>query len=109
MPPWFGRGIRGGEYAVTRYRLVSQKIGFWVAEVEPETGRTNQIRIHFRQIGCPLLGERKYAYGKDFAVKFPRVALHAERIAFDHPATGKRVSFSAPIPQDMKKVMSNEE
>ena len=51
---------------------------FSIVEVEPLTGRTNQIRIHFSKIGHPLVGERKYAFARDYDVKFKRTALHAK-------------------------------
>lgn len=104
-PPYFGKGCHGGQMAVTNYRLAEQCEGWWVAEVEPVTGRTNQIRIHFRQIGHPILGDRKFSFGIRPAVKFPRVALHAERITFRHPATGNVVSFTSPLPPDMRDLL----
>ena len=91
--------------AVTHYEVISRKEGYSVVEVKPETGRTNQIRIHFKSIGHPLLGERKYAFGKDFKVKFRRTALHARELSFTHPITGKKIYLKASIPDDMKKML----
>lgn len=90
-----------GQPARTNYRLLQKHRGFSVMEAEPITGRTNQIRIHFKKIGHPLLGERKYAFGKDFPVKFPRLALHASQLEFTHPITGKVISFRCDRPTDM--------
>ena len=76
-------------------------------EVEPVTGRTNQIRIHFKMIGHPLLGERKFAFGKDFKVKFRRVALHASEIQFKHPLSGKVLYFSSKLADDMNRLIGS--
>jgi RluA family pseudouridine synthase len=97
-----------GKSALTYYRVLEQrKKGFSIVEIEPVTGRTNQIRIHFKILGHPLVGERKFAFGKDFPLKFRRCALHARYIEFNHPATGKRISFYADLPGDMKKFLSS--
>lgn len=88
--------------AITRYQVVSMSEHFSVVEVMPETGRKNQIRIHFKQIGHPLLGERVYAFKKDFPLAFKRVALHALSLSFSHPCTGAPVTFSAPLAEDMR-------
>ncbi len=96
---------RQGKSALTRYRVLKIHQGFSVVEARPLTGRTNQIRIHFRDRGHPLLGERVYAFGRDFPVKFRRLALHAWRISFCHPVTGRPVRIEAPLPEDMRRFM----
>lgn len=88
--------------AVTKYKISERKGDFSVLEVEPVTGRTNQIRIHLKDIGHPIVGESLYAFRKDYKLRFKRVALHAHRIEFKHPATKGRVSFESPLPRDMK-------
>ncbi len=96
-----------GKKALTRYRLLEQRRDFAVIEVEPVTGRTNQIRIHFKSIGHPLVGERKFAFARDYKLRFRRAALHSRRIEFNHPATGQRMSFESPMPDDMEKFLEN--
>lgn len=96
----------GGKMAITDYRVMSVKPDFSVVEIFPRTGRTNQIRIHFREIGHPLLGERIYAFGKDFPVKFRRLALHAGKISFRHPVTGKMIEVESELPEDMKAFLN---
>lgn len=96
-----GRGIP----AVTRYKVVERRGFFSVLEVEPVTGRTNQIRIHLKDIGHPIVGESVYAFRKDYRLRFKRVALHAKRIEFKHPATGERMAFEAPLPSDMENFL----
>ena len=92
--------------AVTQYKIRTIKKGFTVAEVVPKTGRTNQIRIHFSTIGHPLLGERLYAFGRDFAVKFRRLALHASELVWRHPVNNKTVKVFSPLPADMQKFLA---
>jgi len=88
--------------AVTKYKVVEKKGGFSVLEVEPVTGRTNQIRIHLKDIGHPIVGESVYAFRKDYKLRFKRVALHAQKIEFKHPVTGEKMAFVSPLPKDMK-------
>jgi 23S rRNA pseudouridine1911/1915/1917 synthase len=97
---------QAGKPAITRYKVLSVKHLFSVVEVYPLTGRTNQIRIHLGEIGHPILGERLYAFGKDFPVKFNRVALHASQIIFKHPATGKKVTVQAELAKDMENFLN---
>ena len=79
---------------------------FTIVEVQPVTGRTNQIRIHFKELGHPLVGESVYAFRKDFSLRFKRVALHSKAVEFDHPVTGKRMSFNLPLADDMASFIS---
>jgi 23S rRNA pseudouridine1911/1915/1917 synthase len=70
-----------------------------------ETGRTHQIRVHLAAIGHPIVGDDRYG-GVRVGLAAPRPMLHAQSLAFDHPATGQRVHFTAPLPADMAAVMS---
>lgn len=88
--------------ALTHYRVRDYYKDFTVVDVMPLTGRTNQIRIHFAKIGHPLVGEDKYAFRKDFALRFRRTALHAARLEWPHPSTGKMILAEAPLAEDMK-------
>jgi len=88
--------------ALTRYRVIEVHDKFSLLEVEPVTGRTNQIRIHFAKIGHPLLGERLYAFGKDFPLKFRRVALHSHELAWPHPIDGRPCQVACELPDDMR-------
>jgi RluA family pseudouridine synthase len=102
-----GRNVdRGGKLAITRYKVITVKHLFTVVEVYPLTGRTNQIRIHFSELGHPLLGERLYALGRDASVKFGRVALHASEITFKHPQTGKRMTVESELAKDMENFLN---
>jgi 23S rRNA pseudouridine1911/1915/1917 synthase len=75
---------------------------FAVVEVNPETGRKNQIRLHFKAAGHPLVGETRFAFRRDFPLKAKRLMLHAARLEFSDPWTGVRLDFEAPLPGDMR-------
>ena len=91
-----------GEDAVTHYRVINEKNGHSLVSLILETGRTHQIRVHMKHIGHPLIGD--YLYNPD--MKFiSRQALHSYRLAFFHPITGKQMVFTAPLPEDMYRVL----
>jgi 23S rRNA pseudouridine1911/1915/1917 synthase len=89
----------------TNVSLLEERKNFSVVEINPLTGRTNQIRIHFKLIGHPLVGERRFAFAKDFNLKFRRTALHACFLEFVHPLTGEKLSLKADLPDDMNKFL----
>ncbi len=98
-----------GASAITRYKVTERKKHFTIAEVMPLTGRTNQIRIHFKQIGHPLVGERKFAFRRDFKLKAKRLCLHAKGLEFEHPLTRKHLRLHAGIPADLKNFLESSE
>jgi len=91
------------ELAKTAYRVLRQFNNFSLLELKPLTGRTNQLRIQLAKIGNPILGERKYAFGRDFKVKFKRLALHAFYLSFIHPLSLKRVSLEIDLPRESRR------
>ncbi len=96
------RGARGEmRPAVTRYEVLKRGGGFSFVEIEPKTGRTHQIRVHFKAINYPLVSDNLYAPNHPQALGFNRVALHARRIAFDNMFR-ERVVVEAPYPEDFK-------
>lgn len=97
----YNRNKNRSEYAVTRYRVLKKTDSLSVLEVEPVTGRTNQIRIHLKRAGHPIVGESVYAFRKDFGLKFKRIALHAAYIEFTHPVTKERMKYVSGLPEDM--------
>ncbi|MBF0388109.1 MAG: hypothetical protein HQL20_09705 [Candidatus Omnitrophica bacterium] len=94
--------------SVTRYALKQQFRKFAVVEVTPLTGRTNQIRIHFKEVGNPLVGENKFVYRKDFELKFKRTALHASELVFVQPYTKDKVRIEAGLSLDMQNFLERE-
>ena len=98
-----------GKPATTRWRVLAHHAATSVVEVELVTGRYNQIRLHFAHHDQALVGERKYARGKDDPLRAKRVALHAWRLAFPHPLRGHRLEAEAPLPADLRALLANAE
>lgn len=91
-----------GEDAVTHYKVVKEANGHSLVSLRLETGRTHQIRIHMKYLGYPLIGD--YLYNPDMEY-MTRQALHSHHMEFPHPITGEHMSFTAPLPEDMARVM----
>lgn len=84
-----------GREAITGYKVLERKNGFTYIELYPKTGRTNQLRVHLSWLGYPVLGDWLYK-----GATADRLMLHARRIEFNHPLTGKALKFEAPVPDD---------
>ncbi len=109
--------VRGdGRAAVTHYRVLKRFRGHTLVRAELETGRTHQIRVHLDHIGFPLVGDpvygtrRRIPKGASPALiaaldSFKRQALHATRLALEHPLTGKTLEFEVPVPADMASLL----
>ena len=91
-----------GEDAVTHYKVVKEANGHSLVSLRLETGRTHQIRIHMKYLGYPLIGD--YLYNPDMEY-MTRQALHSHHMEFTHPITGEHMSFTAPLSEDMARVM----
>lgn len=99
----------GGKPAQTLYRIKRRFDAHTLVELEPLTGRTHQLRIHCNLIGHPILGDPIYASTIDPVVAEHRLKhhlLHAARLVFRHPATGKEMSLEAPMPRAMLDLMA---
>jgi len=110
-----------GKRSLTQFRVLTRFRGFTALECRPRTGRTHQIRIHLRWVQLPLVGDRVYGGGplwlseikphyrpsqsKDENPLLNRVALHAQRLALEHPVTGKRLEVESPLPKDLRVAM----
>lgn len=93
----------GGRSAITHYRVLEHfPVNAFVA-VRLETGRTHQIRAHLAHVGYPLVGDSLYSRGGD---GFSRPALHASRLEATHPGTNEKCSFVAPLPQDIRGLLT---
>ena len=90
--------------ALTHYRIVKRYKGYTLVELDLKTGRTHQIRVHLSHIGYPVVGDRTYSRKKD-DVGVSRQMLHASRLGFNHPITGRYMEFEAEIPGDMEKIL----
>ncbi len=92
--------FKDGEYACTHYRGLAFYDGYSLVSLSLETGRTHQIRVHMKHIGHPLPGD--FLYNPDYK-KIKRQALHSYRLSFIHPYTNEPITFTAPLPEDMKQ------
>jgi len=97
-----------GMEAISDYRVLERFRDTSLVEIRLQTGKRNQIRIQARLRGHTLIGEQRYVFGPDTLrpVPFPRQALHAYRLMFDHPADGREMRFEAPLPQDLKDLLA---
>ncbi len=112
----------GGKPAVTHYKTIDDLGIATLVECNLETGRTHQIRVHFLQIGCPLLGDPNYGQTttsrlnrniykqlpdetRTAILAFNRQALHARELRLIHPATNKEMKFSCDLPEDMENLL----
>jgi RluA family pseudouridine synthase len=101
------RGDPDAEEAICEYRTLERLRNASLLEVRLQTGRRNQIRVQAALRGHPLVGERRY--GKtagETAIRFERQALHAWRLAFEHPVDGRRIQLEAPLPADFSDLLS---
>lgn len=90
--------------AITDYSVVCEKDGRSIVLASPVTGRTHQIRVQFASIGCPVTGDSLYGTACDM---IPRHALHSWRTIFPHPMSGEQITATAPLPDDMKKLIDS--
>jgi 23S rRNA pseudouridine1911/1915/1917 synthase len=123
LPHW--RVMEDGKPAETRFNVLERLEGATLLELEPVTGRTNQLRIHCAQMGHPIVGDEMYGNrelriadcemkaaaqveqsairNSQFAI---RLCLHASKLAFHHPANGDWISFSSPLPRDITEIIN---
>jgi 23S rRNA pseudouridine1911/1915/1917 synthase len=109
-----------GKNAITHYKVLEDLGYISLIECKLETGRTHQIRVHFSHIKHPLFNDEEYGgnqilkgttftkyqqFIKNCFKILPRQALHAKSLAFNHPVTGKRLSFDSNLPDDMVQVI----
>ena len=96
--------VADGKPAVTEFKVLACFENFTYVECKLQTGRTHQIRVHMAAIGHPLLGDTKYTARKNiFAIDGQ--ALHSHTLSLTHPATGERMNFTAPLPDDMAEIL----
>jgi len=100
-----------GELAITHYRVERHLRQATYLRARLETGRRNQIRVHFAEVSHPVLGDQRYR--PDLAAhpgwKAKRLALHAAVLGFDHPGTGKPVRFEAPLPREFERFLISQQ
>ncbi len=104
--------VRRGKPAKTLWRVIKRYRDASMVEVRLATGRTHQIRVHFSALGHPVLGDKTYGRKTSIRMdntllKIPRQMLHAESLGIEHPISGERLEFHAPLPEDMKETLEH--
>ncbi len=96
-----GQPGKGAKEAVTNYQVVKSGSGYALLDISIETGRKNQIRVHMKEMGHPVAGDKQYGARTN---PIGRLCLHANELSFTHPATGEQVTFKAKMPRDFNRV-----
>jgi 23S rRNA pseudouridine1911/1915/1917 synthase len=94
--------LPGGKMAITHYSVFHRSKNFTFLEVILETGRKHQIRVHCKDAGHPIVGDKRY--GDEKCNPIFRLCLHAQSLEFNHPITGKPMKFTAPVPSSFSKL-----
>jgi 23S rRNA pseudouridine1911/1915/1917 synthase len=91
-----------GKEAITHYRTLTSGARYSMLEITLETGRRNQIRVHLAEAGHPIVGDTMYGNVRENPIG--RLALHARQLGFVHPGTGKKLTFTVPIPEVFRRL-----
>jgi 23S rRNA pseudouridine1911/1915/1917 synthase len=97
---------RRGREARTRYQVVERFAAAALIECQLDTGRTHQIRVHLQHLGHPIVGDPVYRRGAPARIPFGRQALHARELSLVHPRSGRSMTWRAPLPADMKRLVA---
>lgn len=95
--------------AITDYEVRAVFRDFSLLEVQPLTGRTHQIRVHLAEAGHPVAGDRRYGSGRPAKIRLARLFLHAHRLAFRHPVSGRPLAFLSPLPNELASALKSVE
>ena len=90
--------------AETLFKVIKRYDEYTLLDIKPVTGRTHQIRVHLAASGHPIVGDTRYGR-KKIKIRCPRLFLHAYRLSFSHPQTGRKVEFSSSLPEDLEKFL----
>jgi 23S rRNA pseudouridine1911/1915/1917 synthase len=94
------------KFAVTSYKVIKKVNVYTLLDINIGTGRKNQIRVHLSDIGCPIVGDRKYGASAEYV---RRIRLHAYSFSFPHPVTGRTVIVESPMPKEFLMVKEKDE
>jgi 23S rRNA pseudouridine1911/1915/1917 synthase len=98
--------VRNGREAVSHYEVLEALGEAALVQIKIETGRTHQIRVHMAHIKSPVIGDTVYGRGRASTIKADRQMLHAAKLSLNHPISGKRMTFEAPLPEDMEMLLT---
>ena len=93
---------KGAKEAITSYQVVKTGGGYALLDINIETGRKNQIRVHMKELGHPVAGDKQYGARTN---PIGRLCLHANELSFTHPVTGEQITFKAKMPRDFNRVL----
>jgi 23S rRNA pseudouridine1911/1915/1917 synthase len=96
----------GAKYSITSYKTIRVVNNYGLLDITTETGRKNQIRVHLSDIGCPIVGDRKYGASTDY---IRRIRLHAFSLSFPHPVSGEMITVNSPMPEGFLKLKLKDE
>ncbi|MEL7434376.1 MAG: RluA family pseudouridine synthase, partial [Chloroflexota bacterium] len=98
--------VNGGKDAVTEFEVVDTEFrdGRALVRIKIETGRTHQIRVHMAFVGAPIIGDTVYGFNRQ-RIGLKRNFLHAHELAFDHPTTGERMTFTSALPAGLQNTL----
>ena len=105
----FGSVKSGGKKAITNYLVLSSNGKYTLLEVQIPTGRTHQIRVHFSEMGNPIVGDSLYGSPVENYHKLNRHMLHAHALTFEHPTTSGIVRVESPVPEEFRKWVSEKQ
>jgi len=94
------------KFAITNYRIIKRLGKYGLLDIKTDTGRKNQIRVHLSDIGCPIVGDRKYGASNDYV---RRIRLHAYSLSFPHPVDRKTMTILSPMPEGFLSLKAKDE
>ena len=100
------RESSNAKLSITNYKTIKLIKNYALLDVKTDTGRKNQIRVHLSDIGCPIVGDRKYGASKDY---IRRIRLHAYSLSFPHPVNGEIKTVNSPIPKGFLSINTKDE
>jgi 23S rRNA pseudouridine1911/1915/1917 synthase len=100
------REMPNAKYSITNYKIIKKVNDNTLLNIKTDTGRKNQIRVHLSDIGCPIVGDRKYGASDEFK---RRVRLHAYSLSFPHPVTGKMITVKSTMPEGFLSLKARNE
>jgi 23S rRNA pseudouridine1911/1915/1917 synthase len=100
------RETANAKFSITNYKTIKQLNNYALLDITTDTGRKNQIRVHLSDIGCPIVGDRKYGASNDF---IRRIRLHAYSLSFLHPADGKMMTVLSSMPEGFLSLKAKDE
>ena len=100
------RETENAKFSITSYKLIKRQNNYGLLDVKTDTGRKNQIRVHLSDIGCPIVGDRKYGASSDY---IRRIRLHAYSLSFPHPVSGEMMTVLSPMPDGFFSLKAKDE